>query len=238
MSATSAAADLSGARLRRLVIAAALGLGIGFGLFQLTSMGFDGDAYWNAALRLRSGAPLYLPGSAADPLVYRYPPWFAWAWTPLTYLPHDAVMAAWRGGLVLAALSLVPPLWPTWRGRAGLALFVPMLVTAGWMGNVQPAVVTLAVYGMRRPALLGIAAGVKAFPLALVGMFAWRREWRAAAVVVGVAALLWLPILLYPLDGYATARAPWPTDLALLLALLTLTDRSRSSPPAHRSRSE
>lgn len=206
-----------------LGLAVAIGLGVGFGLFQLTS-GFDGDAYWNAALRLREGAPLYQPGIAADPLVYRYPAWFAWTWIPLTYLPHWAVMALWRVGLVLSALALIRVVPHTRWGVIGLWLFVPALAAQGWMGNVQPLVVLLACLG---PLGIGIAGGIKALPVALVALY-WR-HWRLAALIVAVAALLWAPTLLYDLSGYPAARPPWPTDLALLLSLVPLRAARRSS---------
>ena len=44
----------------------------------------DIEAYWNAALRLRDGGPLYpLATNVNDSEVYRYAPWFAYAWIPL-----------------------------------------------------------------------------------------------------------------------------------------------------------
>jgi hypothetical protein len=67
-------------------MAVAIGLGLGLGLYGLGQR-FDGISYWDAALRLRNSATLYLPGLPTDPSVYRYPPWFAAAWIPLTFLP-------------------------------------------------------------------------------------------------------------------------------------------------------
>src|SRR5688500_15826301 len=71
----------------------------------------DADAYSSAAHRLRSGEPLYI-GGGAEPWTYRYAPWFAWMWVPLSYLPHGLVMAAWG---VLLALSAAWLAWPDWR---------------------------------------------------------------------------------------------------------------------------
>ena len=49
----------------------------------------DINAYWLAAHRLRDGEPLYLTNLSPDSYrVFRYAPWFAWAWVPLTYLPR------------------------------------------------------------------------------------------------------------------------------------------------------
>jgi hypothetical protein len=209
---------------RRIALAVCIGLGVGLGLFQL-SQGFDGDAYWNAALRLREGQQLYISGPANDPTVYRYPPWFAWAWMPLTFLPYALVMSVWRVGLVLAALALIPPLWRHWTGRAGLCLFVPMLMAAGWQGNVQPAVVALTVYGT-----IGLAAGIKVFPLVGLLPNVLRREWQQVAVQLAIAAALWAPILLYDLSDYPTVRGLWLTDLAVLLVYVSMKpDRTSSS---------
>lgn len=39
----------------------------------------DMDAYWNAAMRLRNGDPLFPPGVTSwAPTVFHYAPWFAW----------------------------------------------------------------------------------------------------------------------------------------------------------------
>src|SRR5947207_10916394 len=50
----------------------------------------DMDVYLGAAMRLRSGQPLYIPGDVAVDSFW-YAPWFAIAWMPLTFLPRLAV---------------------------------------------------------------------------------------------------------------------------------------------------
>jgi hypothetical protein len=73
-----------------------IGLVVGFAIAALTGPGTnwwlkDSDAYWNAAMRLRTGEPLYpVLVNVEDPDIYRYSPWFAVAWIPLTFLTHDA----------------------------------------------------------------------------------------------------------------------------------------------------
>lgn len=53
--------------------------------------GGDMGAYWEAAIRLREGQPLYVPHADVNAVnVYRYAPWFAWAWIPLTSLPRGS----------------------------------------------------------------------------------------------------------------------------------------------------
>ena len=50
-------------------------------------VGADVAAYWGAAEHIRAGEPLYLAGAANASDLYRYAPWFAYAWVPLTLLP-------------------------------------------------------------------------------------------------------------------------------------------------------
>ncbi|HLE58697.1 MAG TPA: hypothetical protein VJA85_03535, partial [Candidatus Limnocylindria bacterium] len=56
----------------------------------------DAEAYWLAANRLRDGLALYGGPQGDETEIYRYAPWFAFAWVPLTYLSHDAALALWR----------------------------------------------------------------------------------------------------------------------------------------------
>jgi hypothetical protein len=205
-------------------LAIAIGLGIGFALYQLKVNGFgmnpviDGDAYWLAAIRLREGAPLYSPGhGAADPLVFRYGAWFAWLWVPLTYLPHLLVITAWRLGLVACALALIPMLRGSHWATLALWVCVPPLIASGIHGSVQPLVVLLAVSG---PIGLGFAAGIKAAPIAFVALYLWRREWRSALLAVAITAVLWATSLTANLSDYPTVRSFWWTDATIALVLL------------------
>lgn len=71
----------------------------------------DTDAYWLAALRLRGGVELYPAWANQNAVeVYRYAPWFAAFWVPLTYLPQEAVYAAWNALCLLGALAAIVPL--------------------------------------------------------------------------------------------------------------------------------
>ena len=102
-------------------------------------VGVDVAAYWNAAERLRNGETLYAAGAANASDLYRYAPWFAFAWIPLTYLPFEAVVSAWVGLMVAAALFLhgaAAQLGPT--GWAAFAFFMPLQLQGAVFGNVQP----------------------------------------------------------------------------------------------------
>lgn len=192
----------------------------------------DMDAYWNAALRVREGALLYPPladPSAAD--VYRYAPWFAWAWVPLTYLPRALVATGWSVILVGATVSALRPLMrPTAASIGTAALIGSMLIWAASVGNVQPLMVATLVHGIDRrsgPLWVGIAASLKAVPIVYVLIYLGRREWSRVVATLAVAALLAAPLLITPLGNYPAgpgdSQGPlWALHPILLGAVLAL----------------
>jgi hypothetical protein len=177
----------------------------------------DADAYWEAGERLRSGEPLYfsVPADPSDPTIYRYAPWFAWLWVPLTYLPYGLVMALWAALLVGAAIWLV---WPNWGSPASVALsllLLPYLLAITSTGNVQTLMLAGIAYGLTSrwgPVIVGMAASLKVWPL-LYAAYWWRQPSRVA-LAVGVAALLILPALAYDLSAY-----PPTTGVLITLAI-------------------
>ena len=181
-------------------------------------LGADVSAYWNAAERLRAGQPLYAPGAANASDLYRYAPWFAAAWVPLTYLPREAVTAGWLGLMVAAALLSTLPLLR--RGPVGLAaftIFAPLQLEGAIFGNVQPLLVLGLLWGVERrsgPLWIALGASLKAVPILLAFVYAGRGEWRRAGLVVALTAVLVLPALLMDLSGYSTDPGPNQTSLA------------------------
>jgi hypothetical protein len=196
----------------RLARTVALAVIIGIGLFNLLQAAThwtlsDAAAYWNAALRLREGAPLYPSVTNIDASeVYRYAPWFAWLAVPFTYLQVQVAGALWSVLLIAASgLSLVPLA----RARAwvAVAFFAPILVGISAVGNVHPLLIAPLVWTVERrsgPLWIGVAASLKIFPILFALVYLGRRQWARAAAAVVVAALLWAPALLYDLRGYAT----------------------------------
>lgn len=90
----------------------AVGLAIGLVAYAITRPInlTDADAYWNAALRLRDGLPLYPPIDQQDlPTTYRYAPWLAWLWVPITFLPHEFVQVGWRALMFACAAGACIP---------------------------------------------------------------------------------------------------------------------------------
>lgn len=172
------------------------------------STGADMDAYWEAALRLRNGEPLYRPGDPTDSDLYRYAPWFAVAWIPLTYLSRDVVLIAWMSLCLAAAIASVAPL--AREGLAGWAVLVfllPFQLDGAAYGNVQPLLVLMLLWGAPKrsgPLWIALGASLKGAPLVLTAVYAGRGEWRRAAATVSITAVLVAPMLLFDLSGYST----------------------------------
>jgi len=196
----------------RLARTVALAVIIGIGLFNLYQAAThwtlsDAAAYWNAALRLREGEPLYPVLVNVDASeVYRYAPWFAWVAVPFTYLPQQLAGALWSAVLLVASAAALMPLA---RARAWLlvALFAPILVGISAVGNVQSLMIAALVWGVERrggPLAIGAAASLKIFPILVVVAYIGRGEWWRAVTAIAVAAALWAPALLHDLRGYAT----------------------------------
>lgn len=199
----------------------------------------DVHAYLGAAQRIAEGGPVYAPATDESAL-YRYSPWFAVLWIPFTRLPTLAVEVGWAVILVGATLVVVFHFRRSWAELA-LALLLGGLLyrTAGW-GNVQPILVAALVYLLPTragPWVVGVTASLKAWPLVAVVVYAWRRQWSAAAISLGVAAALSLPALLTDLSAYpAASRPPNIYDATFLFAVPALLQarkmaREKGRPP-------
>jgi len=168
----------------------------------------DVNAYWEAAIRIRSGLPLYV---ASDDVlaseVFRYAPWFAWLWVPLTHLPRELVETGWRSAMVLSTvIALVPLLarrsivWLAVASVLGL-----LTVETALSGNVQPLLVAGLVWNVDRrsgPVWIAVAASLKFLPLLYVMVYLGRREWTKGALTIALTAALLAPMLLLDLSAY------------------------------------
>ena len=188
--------------------------------------GADVDAYWGAAERIRAGESLYIAGAANASALYRYAPWFAFAWVPLTFLPREAVTVAWVGLMMLAAiLSTAPLVRHGLAGTAAFSLFAPIQLEAAVFGNVQPLLVLVLLWGVERrsgPLWIAIGASLKAVPLLLALVYAGRGEWRRAGLAVALTALLAAPALLFDLSNYPTQAGPGQISLTAVAGQLYL----------------
>lgn len=217
---------------RSLWTVLAVGIAVLIGLVAWTelnhaaalSTGSDMDAYWEAAERLRAGGPLYRAGMETDSDLYRYAPWFAFAWVPLTYLPKDAVLVGWMALCLGAAIASVAPLLREGpAGWAALAFLLPFQLEGAAFGNVQPLLVLVLMWGAPRrsgPVWVAIGASLKLVPLVLVVVYASRGEWRRVAETLALTAVLVAPMLLFDLGGYSTAIGSGQLSLLTVSPLL------------------
>jgi hypothetical protein len=175
-------------------------------------LGSDVAAYWGAAERVRAGEPLYVTGVANASDLYRYAPWFAYAWVPLSFLPRDLVTAGWVGLMLVAAIaSTLPLLRHGLAGTAAFSLFAPLQVQGAIFGNVQPLLVLMLLWGVERrsgPVWIALGASLKAVPLLLALVYAGRGEWLRAGLALLLTAALVAPALLFDLSGYSTQAGP------------------------------
>jgi hypothetical protein len=198
--------------VHRVIQAIALGVGIALAILSVHErlLWTDGRAYWLAAERLREGLDLY-PASIGTEAseVYRYAPWFAWTWVPLTYLPEWFVAVGWIAAMTAAwAVPVIAFTRAGWKERSIAFLAGPPLLVAALGGNVQPAVVLLLFAGMERrwgPAAIGVAASLKLFPILFVAVYVGRGQLVRAAAAVGLGAFLWLPALASDMRAYPAA---------------------------------
>jgi hypothetical protein len=218
--------------IRRLVLSAPIAVLIALAAWALFSYaisrepGADVAAYWNAADRLRAGESLYAGGASNASDLYRYSPWFAYAWVPFTYLPRDLVTVGWVGLMTAAALlSTFPLLRRGPAGWAAWAVFTPLQLGGAMFGNVQPLLVLMLLWGVERrsgPLWIAIGASLKAVPILLALAYAGRGEWGRAAWAAALTGALVASTFLFDLSGYSTAAGPNQISLAGVSVLLYL----------------
>lgn len=169
----------------------------------------DGGAYYDAAARLRDGQPLYSSTNPEAHEVYRYAPWFAYGWIPLTFLPRDLALHGWSLAMLVCSFVAV---WPIVRmgtpaALALAALLGAFLIETSMFGNAHPLVVALLVTTATRsafPVAIGIATSLKLVPILFAGVWIGRGEWRPVLIAIATAALLWSHALLFDLRSYVT----------------------------------
>jgi hypothetical protein len=170
----------------------------------------DINAYWLAAERLKTGEPLYLGSLDPDSYrVFRYAPWFAWLWVPLTYLPLPLVQWSWAFILAIPSGAILVGLARLARPAAWALAFLitPWLLSLVQVGNIQPLVVAALAFGISRrsgPVWIAITASLKFVPLGFTLVYLARREWRRIGWSVALTAVFLIPFAFYDLAGYQT----------------------------------
>jgi hypothetical protein len=211
-----------------VALAVVIGIGINHVYWSVIDWHLkDMNAYWDAALRLRDGAPLFPAGIDIEASeVFRYSPWFAWLWVPLTYLPRVIVNIGWSVALLAASAAAI---WPLVERRAWLAVafFLPVLIGISAGGNAHALMIAALVLGVERrsgPLWIAGAASLKLIPFLFVLTYLGRREWRRAIATAGLTAIFLAPFLLYDLSGYVTdaggAALLWHWPLIYILVAI------------------
>jgi hypothetical protein len=185
----------------------------------------DMDAYWNAAMRLRDGGALFPPlADVSAPDVYRYAPWFAGAWVPLTYLPKTLVGIGWSILLVGAVVLCVRPLLRTdLTSIAAAFFFTSFLVWGASIGNAQPLIIAGLMYTIDRrtgPLAVGMAASLKAVPILFLALYVGRQQWARAGLGLAVALSLSATFLLVDLAHYPATAGDAPSPLFAISPVL------------------
>lgn len=245
LSKATGPATIRAARL--LAIAVLIGWSISQIAFRVADWSLsDMDAYWNAAMRLRSGGLLFPDlRDPSAPDVYRYAPWFAALWVPLTHLPKTLISIGWSVTLIAAvAACLLPLLRSDLTSIAAAFFFSSFLIWGASVGNVQPLIVAGLMHTIDRrsgPIVVGVAASLKAVPILFLVLYIGRQEWSRAAVGLAVAlglsaTFLFVDMAKYPAD---VGDAPSPlfavspvlmVGFAIALAALSTYVAKKRSP--------
>lgn len=192
--------------MRRVLIWAAivilwLGfLGLSWFLSQQSSFAMaDFRVYYDAALLLRNGQPLY---QGIEGMVYLYPPLLAQLLMPLVaFLTLEQVWAVWFAFNVLLLVGMVALLSRETRQARWLWVMTPLfLPITEALANGQVTVILLTLMagawlavkrerGVLAGILLALAAWLKVYPALLIIYFIWKRDWQVVrgAVIGGIA---------------------------------------------------
>jgi hypothetical protein len=238
-------------RIARFIVTA---LVLGWLAYTLTSWFLawnpaDARAYYLAAERLRDGEALYPPMHPDAHEVFRYAPWFAVAFLPFTLLDMDVATHVWSLLMLGCAVLAVVPV-ARLGGRAAIALSAllgALLAETAMFGNAHPLIVALLSWTIARPSApwwVGLATSIKLAPIGFVLPWLGMRRIRDVAIAIGVAALLFAPILAFDLSGYVIspgtglvspyAASPVLWGLGALLGIVAVVWLSaRASPYAY-----
>ena len=186
------------------------------------TLGYDASAYLLASERIRAGQPLYDPtvNVALGFGVFLYPPPFALALLPFTFLPAPLRLWAWLATIVAAFLggTAVLPVRPEVRWSIVLlaAISFPFLYAVK-LGQVEPLLYLILAISWRwidsaGATGLAVAAGalIKVQPGILFGWMIVSGRWRA--LTIGIATVALAAIAASVLVGPAC----WSDYLALL----------------------
>lgn len=197
------------------------------------------SVYVTAARQLLGGSDIYAPGEP-----YRYPPFAALLAIPFAALAEPAVRAIWSLVSLAAAFVLFRSAWSLAGGGrlsfarpreaaafgVGLVCAAPYVLNAISHQQTDVVIAALATWGCKATVAnrkivggvaIGLAAAFKGPPLLFCPYFLFRRQWKLAAIVAGVAVVAnLLPDLVsHPSQGAWVVR--WLTRYADQAAAFT-----------------
>lgn len=204
-----------------LFVAMAVPLG-----FQVWERPMDYRVYWYGANGFWDGSrPMYGETSGLGwPMHYRYPPLFLLLFTPIAKLGLSFGAVVWALGKLALMFFLAPVLWKVVGVHDRRTQWLSILVAAPYLvqelryGNLQfyivAAVVLALVWVEDRPVraglVLGLAAGLKVWPLFFVPYWIARRYHHAAGIAVAGAIVLTLvPALVFGWNGNVRLLHEW-----------------------------
>lgn len=143
----------------------------------------DVHAYYDAAVRLNAGQPLYpLDGDPSRPTFYFYPPLLATVMQPFAGLPFHVFAIGWTVIVFASFVALVRRLGA--RRRTFIALGL-LGIPIGWALAVAQAHVPMTLLmAIGQPWSIALAANIKLFPILIALWWIGRRDAGAVAALV------------------------------------------------------
>lgn len=169
-----------------VVVLAIIGGVLGVGMLWLhltTDPLVDVRAYYDAAVRLNEGQPLYLAGGdPTRPTYYFYPPLMAILMRPFAVLPFHVFALGWASVVLASFVSLVRTLGAGRRTYIALGL---LGMPVGWALAVGQAHIPMTLLvAIGQPWSVALAANVKLFPILIGVWWLGRRNFQAVGALV------------------------------------------------------
>lgn len=217
-----------------LVLAAILLFSLLF-FFRLKDEMADFEVNYRAGQRLRNGETLYR--TADGHWQFKYLPFSAFLYLPLTLLPSSSAKAVWFGIIVLATVMIfvISSKLIDFKGKTFLSpAFFAGLILARYffrelqLGQINALITFLLVAtiwllaGSSRPsasgssgALVGLATSLKPYAVTFFPYLLIRKKWLALASGLAVLSLSVLaPALFYGWKGNLVVLGEWRSSLA------------------------
>ena len=216
--------DSSSSRRANLTLILCLGIAALALSLYATQYGIDFSVYYSiSSSALRQGGAVYGPESEAPwPMYYRYSPLLLFLVFPFVFLPFPVATFIWTllkvGVCVLVVRALVLRLEDSGRSPGWLlagCIAGPYIVMEARYGNVQFFIFALVAWALlslpghphRAAGALGLAAGLKVWPLFFLPYLTVRGHKRAAA---------WTLLVVFALSLLPALHFGWSGNLALL----------------------